>query len=84
MSDAALLAPLPPRVPGLPILGNALDMANDIIGFCVTQYRARGPIFSIRALNREMVVLAGPEANLFITQHGADKFSARNVDTARS
>ena len=81
MSDAALLAPLPPRVPGLPILGNALDMANDIIGFCVTQYRARGPIFSIRALNREMVVLAGPEANLFITQHGADKFSARETWT---
>lgn len=66
--------PPPPLVSGLPILGNTLDMANDIIGFCVKQYKAVGPIFRIRALNQEMVVLAGPEANTFITQEGADKF----------
>ena len=66
--------PPPPLVSGLPILGNTLDMANDIIGFCVTQYKRVGPIFRLRALNQEMVVLAGPEANIFITQEGADKF----------
>lgn len=64
----------PPLVSGLPILGSTLDMAKDIIGLCVTQYKALGPIFRLRALNREMVVLAGPEANTFVTQEGADKF----------
>ena len=71
---SAQTMPPPPLVSGLPILGNTLDMMNDIIGFCVTQYKTVGPIFRLKALNQEMVVLAGPEANTFITQEGADKF----------
>lgn len=64
----------PPLVPGLPILGSTLDMSRDIIGLCLRQYRLHGPVFRLRALNQEMVVFAGPEANSFITQEGADKF----------
>jgi cytochrome P450 len=57
-------------------------MANDIIAFCVTQYQALGPIFRVRALGRQMIVLAGPEANSFITQEGADKFSSYETWTS--
>jgi len=71
---SAQTLPMPPLVSGLPVLGNTLDMAKDIIALCVTQYKTLGPIFRLRALNQEMVVLAGPEANTFITQEGADKF----------
>ncbi len=66
--------PPPPLASGLPIIGSTLEMANDIVGLCVRQYRTHGPIFRLRALNQEMIVFAGPEANTFITQEGADKF----------
>ena len=71
--------PQPPLAPGLPILGNVRELSKDLIGFVVEQYRQLGPIFRIRALNQEMVVLAGPEANLFVIQEGADKFTSREV-----
>src|SRR4051812_38341810 len=69
----------PPLAHGLPILGNAAAMSKDLIGFVIEQYRLLGPIFRIRALNREMIVMAGPEANLFVAQEGLDKFTSREV-----
>jgi cytochrome P450 len=66
----------PPLIPGLPILGNAPALAKSLIPFIVEQYKRVGPIFRVRALNQEMVILAGPEANAFIVQEGADKFSS--------
>jgi cytochrome P450 len=71
--------PLPSLVPGLPLIGNAWAMANNLIPFIVEQYKRQGPIFRVRALNQEMVVLAGPEANAFVTQEGADKLSSYEV-----
>lgn len=55
-----------PRAPGLPLIGNALAMRRNLYGFLVKQYRNLGPVFRIRAPGRNMVVLAGPEANLFM------------------
>ncbi len=66
--------PLPTIVSGLPVLGSALDLAGDILAFVVKQYRQHGPIFRIKALNREYTVMGGPEANLFFTQHGHEHF----------
>lgn len=57
-----------PSAPGLPFIGNAIDMASDLRSFLVRQYRDLGPIFSIRALNHRFIVLAGPEANNFVSQ----------------
>lgn len=79
MDITTVSAPLPPLAPGLPLLGNALDLANNLTSFVVEQYKRLGPIFRVRAFNQEMVVLAGPEANVFITQQGADKFSSREI-----
>ncbi len=72
-------SPLPPLARGYPLLGNALAMNQDLITFLVEQYRLLGPIFRVRALNREFVVLAGPEANTFVTQQGADKFRSHEI-----
>lgn len=71
--------PLPPLASGWPFLGNALAMQQDLITFLVEQYKQLGPIFRVRALNQEFVVLAGPEANIFVTQQGADKFRSHEL-----
>lgn len=63
-----------PRVAGLPLLGNALAMNADLLGFLVDAYRRHGPVFRTRALGREMTVMAGPSANLFATRQGARCF----------
>lgn len=38
-------SPLPPRAPGVPLLGNAMSMKGDARAFLVSQYRTLGPIF---------------------------------------
>jgi cytochrome P450 len=57
-----------PEAPGLPLLRNTIDMARDLRSFLVKQYRNLGPIFSIRAFNHRFIVLAGPEANNFVSK----------------
>ena len=57
-----------PEAPGLPLLGNTIDMARDLRSFLVKQYRNSGPIFSIRAFNQRFIVLAGPEASNFVSK----------------
>lgn len=71
--------PAPPLAPGLPVLGNALAMQQDLVAFLVRQYQRLGPVFRVRAFNQEFVVMAGPEANAFVTQAGADKFRSREL-----
>lgn len=69
--------PRPPLVKGLPILGNALDMASDISRFFVQCYQQYGPVFRIRILGESYTVLAGPEANLFMTREGSELLRSR-------
>ena len=57
-----------PQAPGLPLIGNAIDMVGDIGTFIATQYSNLGPIFRVRALNRHFIVLVGPEANSFVAR----------------
>ncbi len=71
--------PLPPLVPGLPFLGNARELTKDLMGFIVAQYKRFGPIFRIHVPTGDIVIIAGPEANVFVTQEGADKFSSREA-----
>ena len=59
-----------PLAPGLPLLGNAAALLSDLTGFLVRGYREQGPIFRIRIPRREMVVLAGTEANTFMNETG--------------
>ncbi len=64
----------PPLATGTPILGNVLDLAKDTRGFLTEKYLELGPIFRVRALNQEFTVLAGAEANLFMTREGTNYF----------
>lgn len=69
----------PPLANGLPVLGNALDLAGDMGAFFRNKYLELGPIFRIRALNEEFVVIAGQEVNLFFSKEGTKYFSSGKV-----
>ncbi len=58
-----------PRAPGLPVVGSLAPMLTDPIRFLVDAYRACGPVFDLRVLNRRFVVIAGTAANLFMVRH---------------
>ena len=74
-ADSAPRAPDPesckpiPDVPGLPLLGNALQMTGEVQPYLADQYRRFGPIFRIRLPGRRIVVMGGKEANEFARQH---------------
>ena len=57
-----------PEARGLPVLGNGIDMARDLLGFLQSQYELLGPVFRIRAPGRRYVVMAGPSANQFMSR----------------
>ena len=63
-------SPAPPAAPGLPLVGDAFAMAGDVGAFFTQQYLQLGPVFRVHALGRRFTVLAGPEANLFVTKEG--------------
>ena len=67
----------PPSAPGLPLVGDAFAMAGDIGAFFTRQYLRLGPVFRVRALHRSFTVLAGPEANLFVTREGNTHLRSR-------
>lgn len=58
---------------GLPLLGNALDMARDPLALFVRGYHALGPVYRMRAAGRTFHVIAGPAAHEFIAE-GGDAF----------
>ena len=72
-------AALPPLVPGLPLLGNALDMNGNALPFLVAAYKHYGPIFRVRAANRRFTVIAGPEANQFMAEADGDLLRSREL-----
>ena len=63
-------APLPPFVPGYPLLGNALALRTDPLAYFVQLYQQYGPAFRIRIFNRQITVLAGAEANRLLATDG--------------
>ena len=63
----------PPQVPGIPLIGNTLDMAKDPAKFFVDCYRRHGPVFRIKVMGNTYTVLAGAEAANFMgTRAGRD------------
>ena len=76
--EASAPAPRARRIPvvkGLPVLGSALDLRKDVIGFLTRGYLEHGPVFRFKALNRHFTVLTGPSANEFAARHGKVCFS---------
>lgn len=72
-------APLPPFAKGLPVLGSALELLRDCRPFLLANYRKHGPIFRLRAFHQVMTVIAGPDANQFYAQAGAEHLRSREL-----
>ena len=67
-----------PRVPGLPLLGNALAMAKGPAQFFVDCYRKYGPVFQVNLLGNDYKVIAGVEAANFMgTREGRDALRSK-------
>ena len=60
-----------PLARGLPVVGSVFDMARDTRAFLTESYLEHGPVFAMRLLNRRFTVLAGVEANRFLSREGA-------------
>ena len=67
-----------PKAPGPPLLGNTLQMSGDTSVYLTEQYNSLGPLFELRVLGRKILILAGPEANLFLLRHGKNYFRSRD------
>lgn len=80
MSAAGVRAlPAPALIRGLPLLGSALELYRDPMPLFVRGYQQHGPIFRVRVPGREYIVLAGPEATLFLAHGGEEHLSSREI-----
>lgn len=61
-------APLPPKVPGMPIMGNALAIGKDPMKFSVDNYHKFGPIYRAQIPGREITFMAGIDVNNLVKQ----------------
>jgi cytochrome P450 len=61
-----------PVAPGLPLIGNAVDLFQRPLEFFVQSYHDLGPIFRASGPGRDYVIMAGPEANAFLLNGGED------------
>lgn len=57
-----------PRLPGVPLLGNALQANADPCRFFLRGYQRCGPVFRVTYPGRELVVLAGRSANALLAR----------------
>lgn len=69
--------PLPPLVSAPPFIGSLRGLTGNIRHFLTQTYREYGPVFRLRIPNQDIFVLAGPEANIFITKTGHDLFRSK-------
>lgn len=66
----------PPLIKGLPLIGNALELMASPPDFIRKHYQESGPVFRFKAGRRECVVLAGVEANRFLSGDGRECFTS--------
>lgn len=70
-------APPPPWASRFRMPGQSGALTGQDFTFFLDSYLDVGPIFRFRRPNQEFVVIAGPEANQFVTLEGAGHLSAR-------
>src|SRR5262245_46320407 len=60
-------APLPPSVPGLPLVGGTLRFLKNGFAFVEEGARAHGPVFATNLFGKPTAIITGPDASgLFI------------------
>ncbi len=71
-------APSQPKVAGLPIVGSAFQaLGRDPREFLLGQYDKLGPIFRLKAMHINYVIMAGPSANEFVNAEGREYFQSK-------
>lgn len=70
---------LPPLLPGLPLLGNALQFRNDPLGLFRSGYQKFGPVFGIKLAFQPAVVLVGSERIRFFFEQTDAELSMSEV-----
>jgi cytochrome P450 len=68
-----------PLVKGLPLLGNALSVSKDAIGFMTQAYHEYGSVYRMRVPGREIMILAGLEANHLLMNLGEEYLQLRPI-----
>jgi sterol 14alpha-demethylase len=71
--------PTPPAMPGLPLVGNALEFAKDPTGLFQRGYESLGPIFTINLARTKAVVLIGPDNHQYFFENTDRVLSMREV-----
>lgn len=69
----------PPMLPGLPVLGNALEFRRDQLGLFRRGHEQFGRVFGIKLLRQPGVVLVGPEHTRLFFESTDDTLSMREV-----
>jgi len=67
-----------PVARGLPVLGSSIPLLRDPLTFLREQFASLGPVFDIRAPRRTFTVLAGTDANRFMSVEGRDCFESKS------
>ena len=67
-----------PKAKGLPIVGDTVAMGRGIRKYLTDRYLEFGPIFTVNLLSKNYIVLAGPEANLFMQNR--EQFHLQTTD----
>jgi len=78
-TPALALSALPPKAPGLPLLGNSLSMLSNPLAYLVEQYRQLGPVFRVKMGFQNYWVLAGLEANRFLATEANELCSSEGL-----
>ena len=60
----------------IPVLGHAHRTLGAVTAFLTHAFRNVGPVFRLKLMNREIVVLTGPETNSFVQRQGHRVFRA--------
>ncbi len=69
-----------PRASGrLPVIGHAHKLAGDLRAFFTDQYLKHGPVYEVRVFGRNIVVMAGQEANQFMMREGKSHLRTRET-----
>lgn len=68
-----------PTARGLPVIGNAIEMAGNVGQFLTDQYLKLGPVYRVKILNREYTVLAGANTNNFVHRQGREYLRSKET-----
>ena len=56
-----------PKVKGIPVVGNSIEMGKDPAAFFAKCYQEYGPVYQVNVFGRKQIVIAGAEAAKFMS-----------------